>query len=262
MTESKTEQAASEKTPTTCEPAELPGSQITNLRLHQEIRRLRAELGEIRERSIASSEEDMGEIYAKMADVMRDIDAIGKTRRNTQGSGYNFRGIDDLYNEVHGHLAKHGVFTVPTVLEDRSEERTSQKGAHLIYRILKVRYRFFTEDGSYVDAVMVGEAMDSGDKASNKAMAAAHKYALLQVFCIPTEELKDSEEDTYEVAPPDVEYDGSRDLKKALCQAASDAGVPKERWASVHEKALGQMMSTLPQTIAAVKKELTYDAAQ
>ena len=142
-----------------------------------------------------------GLIYRKIADVMRDMDAIGKTRRNTQGQGYNFRGIDDLYNELHEHMAKHGIFTMPRVLSEHHEERQSKHGGVLIYRILKVEYRFYAEDGSFVEAIAIGEAMDSGDKASNKAMSAAHKYALLQAFCVPTEEPKDTEEETHEVAP-------------------------------------------------------------
>jgi hypothetical protein len=42
-------------------------------------------------------------------------------------------------------------------------------------------------DGSTTLAQMFGEAMDSGDKATNKAMSAAYKYMAMQVFCIPTE---------------------------------------------------------------------------
>ena len=147
-----------------------------------------------------------GRIYERMVEVMRKVDPIGKNRRNQQGSGYNFRGIDDLYNELHDTLAKVGVFTMPTVLDERSEERLTKSGGTLIYRIIKVRYRFFADDGSYVDSEVVGEGMDSGDKASNKAMSAAHKYCLLQAFFIATEDSKevrneDSEKESHEVEP-------------------------------------------------------------
>ena len=139
-------------------------------------------------------------IHAQIAKVMVDLGAIGKDRKNSQ-QGYNFRGIDDVYNAVHEVLGKHGVFTVPKVLADRTEERTTGKGTALIYRVLKIRYRFFADDGSFVDAVVIGEGMDSGDKATNKAMSVAHKYALLQVFAIPTEEPKDPEIDSHDVQP-------------------------------------------------------------
>jgi hypothetical protein len=146
-----------------------------------------------------------GKIHHQIALVMADIEAIGKDKRNQQ-QGYNFRGIDDVYNELHGHLAKHGVYTVPRTLDMRREERPSKSGGVMAVVILTIAYRFYADDGSFVEAVMIGEGMDSGDKASNKAQAVAHKYALIQVFAIPTEDAKDPENDSPQVqqrqAPP------------------------------------------------------------
>ena len=141
-----------------------------------------------------------GQVFSAIVAVMQDVEHIGKNRQN-EAQRYKFRGIDDVYNALHSILAKHGVFSVPTVLEDRHEERLSKSGSANIYRVLKIQYRFFAKDGSFFDAVVIGEGMDSGDKASNKAMAVAHKYALLQVFAIPTEEEKDPEVDSHEVQP-------------------------------------------------------------
>lgn len=148
-------------------------------------------------------------IFKQMIAVMRDVGAIGKNRRNPQGSGYQFRGIDDVYDELHELLARHGVFTVPEVLSDRSEERATRNGGNMIYRILKVAYTFYAEDGSSIRAVVVGEGMDSGDKASNKAMSGAHKYCFLQVFSIPTNEPKDSENESPAESRPMPQYDRS-----------------------------------------------------
>ncbi len=159
-------------------------------------------------------------IYKKIADVMRDLEAIGKDRKNTV-QNYAFRGIDDVYNALHPIMAKHGVFSVPTVLDDRTEERTTKSGSALIYRLLKIKFDFFAEDGSSFPAVVLGEGMDSGDKASNKAMAVGHKYALLQVFSIPTQELKDPENESPEVVPK------GQPLGKPQGQLISDKTVPK-----------------------------------
>jgi len=93
------------------------------------------------------------------------------------------------------------VFTVPKVLESSREERPSKSGGVLIWTFLEIEYTFFANDGSSVVAVVTGEGMDSGDKSANKAMAVAHKYALLQIFSIPTEEAKDPENDSPEPAP-------------------------------------------------------------
>jgi len=139
-------------------------------------------------------------IYSKIAAVMRDAQPIAKGRENRQ-QGFKFRGIDDVYAALHDILTAHEVFTVPEVLEHSSEERTTKSGSTLIYRVLKIRYRFYTSDGSFVDSTVIGEGMDSGDKASNKAMSVAHKYALIQVFAIPTEDAKDSDADSHAVQP-------------------------------------------------------------
>jgi hypothetical protein len=61
---------------------------------------------------------------------------------------------------------------------------------------LKVQFRFYASDGSYVEAITEGEAMDSGDKATNKAQSAAFKYACMELFCIPTKELLDADAET------------------------------------------------------------------
>lgn len=136
-------------------------------------------------------------IHQSLAAILAEVDAIGKNRKNTQ-QNFMFRGIDDVYNTIHPILAKFNVFTVPTVISERSEERQSKTGGNLIYRILTVRYTFYAADGSYVEAVVIGEGMDSGDKAANKAMAVAHKYALLQVLCIPTEDMIDPDSESPE----------------------------------------------------------------
>jgi len=100
-------------------------------------------------------------IYQAMAEVMKDVEAISKDQQNKQ-QGFKFRGIDDVYNAVHPIFAKHGVFTVPTVLAERTEERQTRSGGNLIYRILTMKYTFFASDGSSVEAVVIGEGMDSG----------------------------------------------------------------------------------------------------
>ena len=129
-------------------------------------------------------------IFKKIIEVMADINAIGKDRRNQQ-QGFQFRGIDDVMNELHSSLAKCGVFVLPNVLEETRTTGKTARGGDMFYTRLKIKFGFYAEDGSHVDAVVIGEAMDTGDKASNKALSVGLKYALLQVFCIPTEDEKD-----------------------------------------------------------------------
>lgn len=132
----------------------------------------------------------MAEIYQAIIGVMADIGAIGKDKKNAQ-QGFKYRGVDDVMNALQPVMVKHGLFVVPEIIDQRREERQTSRGSNLIYSVCTVRYTFYAKDGSSVQCVVIGEGMDSGDKATNKAMSIAFKYACFQVFCIPTEEMKE-----------------------------------------------------------------------
>lgn len=134
--------------------------------------------------------ENAGKIYKQICSVMQEINAIGKDRRN-QTQNFQYRGIDDVMNELHSVLAKCGVFVVPQVLDEARTTGKTKSGGDMFYTRLKIKFTFYAEDGSFIESVVIGEAMDTGDKASNKALSVGLKYALLQVFCIPTEDEKD-----------------------------------------------------------------------
>ena len=141
------------------------------------------------------NQNESGKIYTAINAIMDEIPAIGKNQKNAQ-QGFMYRGIDVVMNVLQPLFSKHKVFAVPEVLDHKREERTTNNGGRLLYSICTIKYTFYAEDGSSVSAVVIGEGMDSGDKATNKAMAIAFKYACFQVFCIPTEEMKDPDETT------------------------------------------------------------------
>jgi hypothetical protein len=128
-------------------------------------------------------------IYKAIVAVAADIakTGIGKNRNNAQ-QGYKFRGIDDVYNEMAPLLAKHNICILPRTLGRTCTERATAKGGLLFSVIVEMEFDFVCSlDGSKHTVKTFGEAMDSGDKATNKAMSAAYKYAAFQAFCIPTE---------------------------------------------------------------------------
>lgn len=141
-------------------------------------------------------------VFSAIAAVMSDVskEGIGKDRRSDT-QGYKFRGIDDVYNALAPVLAKHDLCIVPSVLSREVVERKNQKGNALFYVTCQVEFTLIcANDGSSIKAVTYGEAMDSGDKATNKAMSAAYKYMAMQTFCIPTEGDNDADQTTHEVA--------------------------------------------------------------
>ena len=140
-------------------------------------------------------------VYEKIAAVTAELSRVGisKDSKNTS-QGYAFRGIDQVYGALSPLLAKHGLCILPRVKDREVIERQNRSGTALFYVCLTVEFDFVAaEDGSKHTIVTIGEAMDSGDKASNKAMSAAYKYAAIQTFCIPTEGDNDADSTTHEV---------------------------------------------------------------
>ena len=142
-------------------------------------------------------------VYEAIAVVTANLakDGIGKDRKN-EVQGYKFRGIDDVYNALAPFLAGAKLCILPNVQERVVVERVNAKGTVLLYVTVKVDFAFVSaEDGSEHHVVTYGEAMDSGDKATNKAMSAAYKYAAMQAFCIPTEGDNDADAQTHTLRP-------------------------------------------------------------
>ena len=143
-------------------------------------------------------------VYQAINKVQADLARVGisKARTNSQGAGYNFRGIDDLFNALSPLLANHGLCILPRMLTRNCEERMSKSGGNLFYVTVEAEFDLVSaEDGSKHTIRTFGEAMDSGDKATNKAMSAAYKYAAMQAFSIPTEGDNDTENHTHEIMP-------------------------------------------------------------
>ena len=140
-------------------------------------------------------------IYNAMAKITAEIGAIGKDKKCQQGASFSYRGIDDVYNALNPIMARNGVFVLPIAHERTSENRATRNGGAMEVVVMRMEYQFCHEDGSSVTCQTVGEAMDSGDKATNKAMAIAHKYAILQAFCIPTEDMEDPDSSALPLPP-------------------------------------------------------------
>lgn len=166
-------------------------------------------------------------IYESISKCMEEIGAVSKDAVNKQ-QGFKYRGIDAVMNAINPALVKNHVFIVPEVLEQQRQERTTKNGSVLIYSICRIKYTFYAEDGSCIEAVTVGEGMDSGDKATNKAMAIAFKYACFQVFCIPTEEMKDPDEETQDPVKPQFNPATPEQLRKLNEFIMAYAGMCKD----------------------------------
>lgn len=156
-------------------------------------------------------------IFETINAVMEEIGAVGKNSRNEKQK-YMYRGVDDVMNALNPAFTKHKLFMVPEVVSQKREERQTANEKNLIHSVLSVKYTFYAEDGSSIYTIVPGEGMDSGDKASNKAMSAAFKYACFQTFCIPTEEIQDPDAETPPPSTPVYATDQMRDTFLAECK--------------------------------------------
>jgi hypothetical protein len=132
-----------------------------------------------------------------MIAILRDTEAIGKDSVN-QSQGFKFRGIDAVIQSLHAIFQKHGVFICPEVLEHNWIEQTTKSGGMQIHLWTKTRFHFYAEDGSSVTMTGLGEAADSGDKATAKTLSISLKYCLSHALLIPTQD--DSDPDAH--TPP------------------------------------------------------------
>lgn len=168
-----------------------------------------------------------GKIYAAIAGVIADVGFVAKDKVNKQ-QGFKYRSVDDVFNALHPALAKNKVFIVPRILErECTVIGQTQKGTNMVKVVCKIKFSFFAEDGSSVESVIVGEGLDTGDKATNKAMAVAYKYACFQVFCIPTEEMSDPDSESQELEEGNKQKDKKPTEKKSSKSSKADA--PKQQ---------------------------------
>ena len=176
---------------------------------------------------------------------MFEVEEIKKGKTNAQ-QGFKYRGIDDIMNALHNLFALQGV--VIRVNKIRSVERTerpTKSGGTMLYSINDYQFCFSAADGSFVTTWSRGEASDSADKSSNKAVSVALKYCLLQMFLIPTEEMVKDEADAYQnelgpkqktAAKPTPTYVRPEDISSAisLINTAKDLPALADIWKSIH----------------------------
>jgi hypothetical protein len=136
---------------------------------------------------------------------------IAKSHKN-ESQGFKFRGIDDVMNRMAQHLVEAGLVIVPNIRSREVYERVNSRGNPLFYVTVQVDFTVWSAvDGSSVVCSVPGEAMDSGDKATNKALSISYKYMAFQLFAIPIDE--DPDRHTHEVgkspgktlAPSDID---------------------------------------------------------
>lgn len=127
---------------------------------------------------------------------------IAKARKNEQ-QNYQFRGIEDVYAVLSHILVANKLNILPRCLTRTETERQARSGGAIFAVVVEVEFDLISsEDGSKHVVRTFGEAMDSADKATNKAMSAAYKYMAFLTFSIPVKgETVDADLKDYKIKP-------------------------------------------------------------
>jgi len=174
-------------------------------------------------------------VYAAICDVAGAIAKIGIAKgRENADQKFKFRGIDDVYNALAPILASARLCILPRVMSRTASDVPTRSGGILHYVVLAVEFDLVSAaDGSMHTVAAAGEAMDSSDKATNKAMSAAYKYMAMQVFCIPTE----GENDADAVTPSPVAAEPTKPADTSASKAPKETAAEKAARQDEHDPA-------------------------
>jgi len=185
-------------------------------------------------------------VITAMAAVMEEVRGVGKDGfHDAPGAKFKFRGIDAIVNAVGPALRKHRVVVVPQLVSIEHRDVLTSSGKNARETCVVVKYLWIGPDGSQLETVVPGEAMDNGDKGTAKAMSVAFRIALLQALCLPTDEA-DPDSSQYERAPeparsPTAGADAARARLRATCtENGWDMRVVAAMFAEVKNVPLGE----------------------
>lgn len=143
-------------------------------------------------------------VHVAWTRVMGEVQWIGKGR--SDGLRYEFRGIDAVLNAVGPALRKHGVSVVQTAVAPTYSTMPTSGGKQMMLCRVTVTYQVIGPRGDVLPFPLqsVGEAFDSGDKATPKAVSVALRSLYINSLAIPTGEPKMDPEHgpQYEIATP------------------------------------------------------------
>jgi hypothetical protein len=125
-------------------------------------------------------------LVAALEAVRAECPYVVKDLQVGQGSrGYKAVGIEGMLTKLQPALISHGVITIPEKMEVLSDDTyETRSGSSMRRVVMRITYAIVHSSGQSVGAVGVGEAADSGDKATPKAITGAYKSMLRQLFSI------------------------------------------------------------------------------
>lgn len=140
-------------------------------------------------------------IYEKMSLITDEIGIVekGLNVQVTKTSSYKAVSERDILDNVKPIEKKYRVYSYPAKREivdnDILVKETDYGKTNTLYLRIKTTYRFINLDKTdeFIDIDTYADGLDTGDKATGKAMTYADKYALMKAYKISTGDDPDKE---------------------------------------------------------------------
>lgn len=169
----------------------------------------------------------------KMAAIYCDVPRFEKSKKVTgSGPSYDYTPIEAIADWLRIEMGKHGIIMVPSKITPLIyEEAGVTRSGTTRWRYVMLVDWTITDGETSITVSSMGEAIDTGDKGSNKAQTAARKYALLGAFQLstgaddPDARHPDAPKPPAEVARERADFLLSVGPKAVVVAAMKDAGI-------------------------------------
>ena len=144
-------------------------------------------------------------IYEKLSLITEEIGVVekGLNVQVTKTSSYKAVSERDILDAVKPIEKKYRVYSYPVkrevidrdVLVKESEYNGNTTKTNTLFMRIETTYRFVNIDkpDEYIETIVYGDGLDTGDKAPGKASTYADKYALMKAYKISTGDDPDKE---------------------------------------------------------------------
>ena len=140
-------------------------------------------------------------LYEKMACITDEIGVVAKNLKIDVSKSNSYKAVSerDVLDAVKPIEFKYRVYSYPVTREIIESNvlttKTDYGERNSLYMRLETTYRFVNMDEpeEFIDIKSYGDGIDTGDKATGKAMTYADKYALMKAYKISTGDDPDQE---------------------------------------------------------------------
>ena len=165
-------------------------------------------------------------IYEKMSAITAEIGVVEKNLNVKVNSNSSYKAVSerDVLDAVKPIEQKYRVYSYPAnrkivdrdVLTKETEYNGTITRTNTLFMRVETVYRFVNIDkpDEFIETAVYGDGLDTGDKASGKAMTYADKYALMKAYKLSTGDDPDKE------ASPEHGYEKKAEPKATTKQIA------------------------------------------